>query len=197
MDPVTAAGAAFRRLEGAYALAIIFAGHPALMVGAQHGAPLAVGFANDEMFLGSDALALAPLTRRIAYLKDGDWTVLERSGARFFDAAGEPAGREVKPTQFTGASIGKGNHRHFMEKELHEHPAVIGDTLHRMGRRLPRRKTMECQGRACGQGEHRRAATPSSPSRDHSATRAACCCCLSGDPQNRPASSCPNSADST
>jgi glucosamine--fructose-6-phosphate aminotransferase (isomerizing) len=132
MDPVTASGAAFRRLEGAYALAIIFAGHPELMIGAQHGAPLAVGFADDEMFLGSDALALAPLTRRIAYLKDGDWTVLNRSGARFFDAEGRAVQREVKLTQFTGASIGKGEYRHFMEKELHEHPAVIGDTLHRM-----------------------------------------------------------------
>jgi len=132
MDPVTAAGKAFRRLEGAYALAIIFAGHPDLMIGAQHGAPLAVGFADGEMFLGSDALALAPLTRRIAYLKDGDWTVLNRTGARFFDQTGVPVEREVKLTQFTGASIGKGEYRHFMEKELHEHPAVIGDTLHRM-----------------------------------------------------------------
>ena len=85
MDPVEAAGAAFRRLEGAYALAMIFAGHPELIVGAQHGAPLAVGFGEDEMFVGSDALALAPLTRRIAYLNDGDWTVVDRHGARFFD----------------------------------------------------------------------------------------------------------------
>ncbi|HSU06595.1 MAG TPA: glutamine--fructose-6-phosphate transaminase (isomerizing) [Acetobacteraceae bacterium] len=132
MDPVLAAGSAFRRLEGAYALAMIFAGHPELIVGAQHGAPLAVGFGEDEMFVGSDALALAPLTRRIAYLKDGDWTVVDRKGARFFDAAGGQVEREVKLTRLTGAAIGKGNFRHFMEKELHEHPAVIGDTLHRM-----------------------------------------------------------------
>ena len=92
MDPVSAAGAAFRRLEGAYALAMIFAGHPELIVGAQHGAPLAVGFGEDEMFVGSDALALAPLTRRIAYLKDGDWAVVDRQGARFF-GAGRRAGR--------------------------------------------------------------------------------------------------------
>jgi glutamine---fructose-6-phosphate transaminase (isomerizing) len=72
MAPIEAAGAALRRLEGAYALAMIFAGHPELIVGAQHGAPLAVGFGDDEMFVGSDALALAPLTRRIAYLRDGD-----------------------------------------------------------------------------------------------------------------------------
>ena len=132
MDPVTAAGAAFRRLEGAYALAMIFAGHPELIIGAQHGAPLAVGFGEDEMFVGSDALALAPLTRRIAYLKDGDWTVVDRHGAQFFDIEGNEVAREVKLTRLTGAAIGKGNFRHFMEKELHEHPAVIGDTLHQM-----------------------------------------------------------------
>src|SRR6185312_11255983 len=132
MDPVAAAGAALRRLEGAYALAMIFAGHPELIVGAQHGAPLAIGFGEDEMFVGSDALALAPLTRRIAYLNDGDWTVVDRQGAKFFDMEGNQVEREVKLTRLTGAAIGKGNFRHFMEKELHEHPAVIGDTLHRM-----------------------------------------------------------------
>ena len=132
MQPIEAAGAAFRKLEGAYALAMIFAGHPELMIGAQHGAPLAVGFGEDEMFLGSDALALAPLTRKIAYLQDGDWAVLDRKGAQFFTADGQEVEREIKLTRLTGASIGKGNYRHFMEKELHEHPAVIGDTLHRM-----------------------------------------------------------------
>ena len=132
MAPIEAAGAALRRLEGAYALAMIFAGHPELIVGAQHGAPLAVGFGEDEMFVGSDALALAPLTRRIAYLRDGDWTVVDRRGARFFGADGAEVSREIKETRMTGASIGKGNFRHFMEKELHEHPAVIGDTLHQM-----------------------------------------------------------------
>jgi glucosamine--fructose-6-phosphate aminotransferase (isomerizing) len=132
MPPIEAAGAALRRLEGAYALAMIFAGHPELIVGAQHGAPLAIGFGEDEMFVGSDALALAPLTRRIAYLRDGDWTVVDRQGARFFDAEGNQVEREIKLTKLTGAAIGKGNFRHFMEKELHEHPAVIGDTLHQM-----------------------------------------------------------------
>jgi glutamine---fructose-6-phosphate transaminase (isomerizing) len=132
MQPVEAAGAALRRLEGAYALAMIFAGHPELIVGAQHGAPLAIGFGDDEMFVGSDALALAPLTRRIAYLRDGDWTVVDRQGAKFFDTDGNQVDREIKLTRLTGAAIGKGNFRHFMEKELHEHPAVIGDTLHQM-----------------------------------------------------------------
>jgi glucosamine--fructose-6-phosphate aminotransferase (isomerizing) len=132
MAPIEAAGAAFRRLEGAYALAMIFSGHPELIVGAQHGAPLAVGFGEDEMFVGSDGLALAPLTQRIAYLSDGDWTVVDRQGARFYGPDGAEVQREVKLTRLTGSAIGKGNFRHFMEKELHEHPAVIGDTLHRM-----------------------------------------------------------------
>jgi glucosamine--fructose-6-phosphate aminotransferase (isomerizing) len=132
MAPVEAASAAFRRLEGAYALAMIFAGHPELMIGVQQGAPLAVGFGEGEMYLGSDALALAPLTGRLAYLHDGDWVVLRRDGARFHDAAGAEITRDIKRTAMSGAAIGKGNFRHFMEKELHEHPAVIGDSLHRM-----------------------------------------------------------------
>ncbi|MGC9268727.1 glutamine--fructose-6-phosphate transaminase (isomerizing) [Acidiphilium sp.] len=132
MDPITAAASAFHRLEGAYALALIFAGHPDLIIGAQRGAPLAVGYGDDEMYLGSDALALAPLTRRIAYLTDGDWVILSRSDAEFRDALDQRVERPIKLTRLTGASIGKGNFRHFMEKELHEHPVVIGDTLHRM-----------------------------------------------------------------
>jgi glucosamine--fructose-6-phosphate aminotransferase (isomerizing) len=132
MSPVEAAGAAFGRLEGAYALAMVFAGHSDMMIGARHGAPLAVGFGDDEMFLGSDALALAPLTQRIAYLEDGDWAVVTRGGARFYDAANHEVIREIKQTAVSGAVTGKGNYRHFMEKELHEHPAVLGDTLHQM-----------------------------------------------------------------
>jgi glucosamine--fructose-6-phosphate aminotransferase (isomerizing) len=132
MTPADAARTAFARLEGAYALALIFAGHAELMIGAQHGAPLAVGFGEGEMFLGSDALALAPLTREIAYLRDGDWTILSRESAAFYDEAGNQVRRDIKRTAFSGAAIGKGNFRHFMEKELHEHPAVIGDSLHRM-----------------------------------------------------------------
>ncbi|APH54535.1 Glucosamine--fructose-6-phosphate aminotransferase [isomerizing] [Granulibacter bethesdensis] len=132
MGPVAAAQAALSRLEGAYALAMLFAGHPDLIIGAQQGAPLAVGYGDQEMFLGSDALALAPLTRRIAYLKDGDYVLVTREGARFFTEDGTEAAREVKLTAYSGAAIGKGEYRHFMEKELHEHPAVIGDTLHQM-----------------------------------------------------------------
>ena len=132
MAPVDAAQATFARLEGAYALAVVFAGQHGLMVGAQHGAPLAVGFGEDEMFLGSDSLALAPLTQRIAFLRDGDWAVLSRNGARFFDGAGQDVQREVRRTVHTGMAIGKDGFRHFMEKELHEHPSVIGQVLQRM-----------------------------------------------------------------
>jgi glucosamine--fructose-6-phosphate aminotransferase (isomerizing) len=140
LAPIAAASASFARLEGAYALALIFAGHPELIIGVQNGAPLAVGFGEAEMFLGSDALALAPLTRRIAYLEDGDWVVLRRDSAAFHGRDGKPVQREIRLTNLTGAAIGKGNFRHFMEKELHEHPVVIGDVLHKMvdaGTRMP------------------------------------------------------------
>ena len=132
MDPVQAAAAAFRRLEGAYALALVFAGHPELMIGAQHGAPLAVGFGDDEMYLGSDSLALAPLTRRIAFLEDGDWTVVNRQGAEFFGRDDRPVERTIRTTALSGASVGKDGYRHFMEKELHEHPSVIGQSLRQL-----------------------------------------------------------------
>ena len=136
MAPVQAAQAAFGRLHGAYALAMIFAGHR-VMVGAQHGAPLAVGYGDrvggqSEMFLGSDALALAPLAPRIAYLEDGDWAVLDQEGAHLYGRDGGPVERAIRPTAHSGAAMGRGNFRHFMEKELHEHPAVLGDTLHQM-----------------------------------------------------------------
>jgi len=132
MDPVSASRAAFARLEGAYALAMVFAGHPELMVGAQHGAPLAVGFGDTAMYLGSDSLALAPMTRRIAYMQDGDWTVVTREGAVFFGPGGQEVSRPIRMMVQTGAVVGKDGYRHFMEKELHEHPAAIGQTLARM-----------------------------------------------------------------
>ena len=132
MAPVDAARATFARLHGAYALAMVFAGHHGLMVGAQSGAPLAVGYGEEEMFLGSDSLALAPLTQRIAFLRDGDWAVLNHGGAQFFDGTGQTVERDIRRTVHTGAAIGKDGFRHFMEKELHEHPSVIGQVLHRM-----------------------------------------------------------------
>ena len=132
MEPVAAARAALGRLRGAYALAMVFAAHPDLLIGASHGAPLAVGYGEGEMFLGSDALALAPLTQRVAYLNDGDWVVIGCESARFFNAEGVPVERTIRLTAMSGAAVGKGNFRHFMEKELHEHPAVLGDTLRQM-----------------------------------------------------------------
>ncbi len=131
-SPVEAAGEALRQLEGAYALAMVFAGHSELMIGASHGAPLAVGYGEGAMYLGSDALALAPLTQRIAYLEDGDWAVVSRDAASIFDPQGQEVRRAIRRTAISGAAVGKGNYRHFMEKELHEHPAVLGDTLRQM-----------------------------------------------------------------
>ncbi|HBC08091.1 MAG TPA: glutamine--fructose-6-phosphate transaminase (isomerizing) [Rhodospirillaceae bacterium] len=128
-SPTEATSAVLRRLDGAFALAIIFSGHHDLMIGARRGSPLAVGFGEGEMFLGSDALALAPLTDRIMYLDDGDWVVLSPTGAQVFDGNDAPAERPVRLTELSGAAIGKGGYRHFMLKEIYEQPQVIGDTL--------------------------------------------------------------------
>jgi len=127
--PEEAVGATLGRLEGAFALAVVFAGRPDLMFCARRGSPLAIGYGNGEMFVGSDALALAPLTQRISYLDEGDWAVVTADGARVFDAAGDEVERPIVQTALTGALIGKGNFRHFMQKEIHEQPAAIGDTL--------------------------------------------------------------------
>ncbi len=118
-----------RRLEGAFALAIIFAGEHDMMVGARRGSPLAVGYGDGEMFLGSDALALAPLTKKICYLEEGDWAVVSRAGAKIYDEVGALAEREVRETELSGALVGKGNYDHFMQKEIFEQPAVVGETL--------------------------------------------------------------------
>ncbi len=142
MAPREAAHECLKRLQGAYAIAMIFAGHSELMIGARHGAPLAVGFGDNEMFLGSDSLALSPLTRRIAYMRDGDWSVVTRNGAEMFDLAGNPVAFEIKQTALIAGSIGKDGYRHYMEKELHEHPLVIGQTLQHMIDPLTRRVVM-------------------------------------------------------
>lgn len=130
--PIEAAKAALARLEGAYALAAVFAGHPDLIIGAKNGAPLAVGFGEGETYLGSDALALAPLSPEIAYLEDGDWAVLTREKVVFYGRDNSQVIRERKRTALSSAATAKGNFRHFMEKEMHEQPVVIGDLLHRM-----------------------------------------------------------------
>lgn len=124
-----AVAATLRRLEGAFALAIIFAGEHNMMIGARRGSPLAVGYGDGEMFLGSDALTLAPLTKKICYLEEGDWAVVSRDGAEIYDENGNTAEREVRETELSGALIGKGNYDHFMQKEIFEQPAVVGETL--------------------------------------------------------------------
>ena len=130
MPPVEAAATTLRRLEGAFALAVIFRGEHDLMVGARRGSPLVVGYGEGEMFLGSDAFALAPLTRQICYLEEGDWVVLSRDSATIYDSDGATVSRPVKQTAASYGEISKGNHRHFMLKEIYEQPAVIGDTVH-------------------------------------------------------------------
>ncbi|MGV4876044.1 glutamine--fructose-6-phosphate transaminase (isomerizing) [Acetobacter indonesiensis] len=132
LTPKDAALAALRRLEGAYAIAMIFAGHEGLMIGACHSAPLAVGYGDNEMFLGSDSLALAPLTRRITYMEDGDCVVITPQCAAFMTFDGTAVQRKEQTTALAAGTIGKDGYRHFMEKELHEHPLVIGQTLQRM-----------------------------------------------------------------
>ena len=129
MSPREAAAKAFLRLEGAFALAILFAGEPDLLICARRSSPLAIGFGDGEMFLGSDSLALAPLTRRILYLEEGDWAVVTASGATVYDAKNQEVRREIRETALSGALVGKGNFRHFMQKEIFEQPAVIGDAL--------------------------------------------------------------------
>jgi glutamine---fructose-6-phosphate transaminase (isomerizing) len=128
MTPQRAMAKAMERLRGAFSLALIFAGRPDLMIGARRGSPLAVGYGEGEMYMGSDALALAPFTSRICYLEEDDWVVVTPRGGEVYHD-GERVEREIKQTALSGAAVGKGNFRHFMQKEIHEQPAVIGDTL--------------------------------------------------------------------
>ncbi len=128
--PIEAAADTLKRLEGAFALAIIFAGEHNLMIGARQGSPLVLGYGDGAMYLGSDAIALAPWTDRICYLDEGDWVVLRHDQAEVRDVDDQPVEREVKKTAASLADISKGNHRHFMMKEIFEQPTVIGDTLH-------------------------------------------------------------------
>ncbi len=131
LSPVEAVAAALPRLEGAFALVMIFTGEHDLMIGARRGSPLAIGYGDGEMYFGSDALALAPLTQRICYLEEGDWASVTRAGATIRNG-GEDAivVRPIVETALSGAATGKGSFRHFMLKEIYEQPAVIGDTLH-------------------------------------------------------------------
>jgi glutamine---fructose-6-phosphate transaminase (isomerizing) len=127
--PEQAVHAALKRLRGAFALVYLFEGEENLLIGAREGAPLAVGYGEGEMYLGSDALALAPFTDRVAHLEDGDWVVVTREGADIRDALGRAVKRRVQLSPAGSVRAEKGDYRHFMAKEIHEQPEVVGHTL--------------------------------------------------------------------
>jgi glucosamine--fructose-6-phosphate aminotransferase (isomerizing) len=127
--PPEAVSAVLGRLKGAFAFVILFQGEQDLMIGARRGSPLAVGHGEGEMFLGSDSMALAPFTNRVTYLDEGDWVVLTRNSCEIFDSANQPVARPMNFTQASSLLVDKGNHRHFMAKEIFEQPEVIGHTL--------------------------------------------------------------------
>jgi glutamine---fructose-6-phosphate transaminase (isomerizing) len=128
-SPRQATAAVLKRLEGAFALAIIFKGENDLMLGARRGAPLAVGHGDGQMFLGSDAIALAPFTNRVTYLEDGDWVALTRRSIEVMDGEGRQVVRPINYTQASALLADKGRHKHFMAKEIAEQPEVVGHTL--------------------------------------------------------------------
>ncbi len=128
-SPQEAVQAVLPQLRGAFALAIAFKSNPDLLIGARLGSPLVVGYGEGETYLGSDALALAPLTQKIAYLEEGDWVVVTSDGAKIFDSANNPVEREVTTSGVSAATIEKGQYRHYMQKEIFEQPTVVAQTL--------------------------------------------------------------------
>jgi glucosamine--fructose-6-phosphate aminotransferase (isomerizing) len=129
LSPQEAADKTFARLEGAYALAVIFAGEDDLMIGVRQGTPLAIGYGEGKMYLASDSYALAPLTKKISFLEDGDRVTLTKKSVRIYTANNDNVERPIRITAQSGATTGKGEYPHFMLKEIYEQPAVIGDTL--------------------------------------------------------------------
>jgi len=129
LSPKDAVFQTLKKLEGAFALVFLFQGEEDLLIAARTGSPLAVGYGDGEMFLGSDAIALSPFTDAVAYLEDGDWAVLTRKGADFYDLNGNPVERTITRSTVSSILVDKGNHRHFMAKEIHEQSEVIGHTL--------------------------------------------------------------------
>ncbi|WP_201836682.1 glutamine--fructose-6-phosphate transaminase (isomerizing) [Microvirga zambiensis] len=127
--PIEAVAVTLPRLRGAFALGFLFSGEDDLLIGARHGAPLAIGYGEGEMYLGSDALALAPFTNEVAYLEDGDWAILTRKGADIHDETGKPVHRTRHKIPVGSFLADKGNYRHFMAKEIHEQAEVVGRTL--------------------------------------------------------------------
>ncbi len=130
-SPQEAVKASLPQLRGAFALAFLFKGHGDLMIGARKGSPLAIGHGDGEMYLGSDAIALAPFTDTISYLEDGDWVVLTREVGVIYDEQGAVVNREVLKSGASSFLVDKANYRHFMAKEIHEQPEVVGHTLAR------------------------------------------------------------------
>ena len=128
-DPTKVIAEVLPKLKGAFALGFVFAGHNNLLIGARQGAPLAVGYGEGEMYLGSDALALAPFTDTVTYLEEGDWVVLSREGAEFHDLTNAVVKRAKQKSGAGAYLVDKGNHRHFMAKEIAEQPEVVGRTL--------------------------------------------------------------------
>jgi glucosamine--fructose-6-phosphate aminotransferase (isomerizing) len=131
LGPVDAATKTIARLHGAFALAFLFDGEDDLMIGARKGAPLAVGYGDNEMYLGSDAIALSPMTDRVTYLEEGDRAVMTRTSVKIYDANDAPVDRVVKKISLDTTRIDKAGHKHFMAKEIAEQPAVIGEALSR------------------------------------------------------------------
>ncbi|MFZ1471012.1 MAG: glutamine--fructose-6-phosphate transaminase (isomerizing) [Paracoccaceae bacterium] len=129
LSPIDAARDTLARLEGAFALCFLFDGQDDLMIAARKGSPLAIGHGTGEMYVGSDAIALAPMTDRITYLEEGDWAILTRAGAQIFDAAGHPANRAEARIQLDQTRVEKAGYKHFMAKEIAEQPVVIADAL--------------------------------------------------------------------
>ena len=127
--PQMAAAQAIKKLEGAFALGILYKGEEDLLIAARKGSPLAIGKGDGEMYIGSDAFALAPMTSRVVYLEDGDWAVITRTKIDIFDADDKPVTRPEKITSLSAALVDKGDYKHFMAKEIHEQPEVIGHTL--------------------------------------------------------------------
>ncbi len=128
-SPEDAVKAVLPQLRGAFALAIAFKSAPDMLIGARLGSPLVVGYGEGETYLGSDALALAPLTQRIAYLEEGDLVVVRAGAAQIYDAANNPVERAITMSGVTAAAVEKGPYRHFMQKEIFEQPTVVAQTL--------------------------------------------------------------------
>ena len=127
--PKEAVEATLAKLDGAFALCFLFDGEHDLMIAARKGSPLAIGHGDGEMFVGSDAIALAPMTDKITYLEEGDWAVITRDGAEIYDAEGRRANRPVKQVKLDAARIEKGGYKHYMAKEIAEQPTVVGNVL--------------------------------------------------------------------